>query len=362
MVQKSKIKRLDHLGVIMGVIKERGLKELLEEKLGKQRDEKISAGEAIIGMILNGLGFTSSVLSLSPHFFQNRPLELLFREGVKAEDFNHYKLGRALEKCYEYGAEILFSEVALEICNKEGVDRRFNSLDTTSFSVYGEYKNQNEGDEVQINLGYSKAHRPDLKQVILEMMVTQDGGIPILGQCLSGNSSDNKVFENRSKALIEQFKAGDTTKYLVADCKLYSKQNAENLKQLQFITRIPDSIGLAGEMIDKAIEQDKWEQLEEGRMMQVIEVEHYNMKQRWHVLSSETSNNRAHKQVEKQINKESEKIKQQLYHLQAQRFNCEQDAQLATQTLAKKWKFHQLETTEIKQHKKFEGRGRPKYY
>jgi len=129
---------------------------------------------------------------------------------------------------------------------------------------------------------------------------------------------------------------------------------------LEFITRIPDNIGLVRKTIDKAIEQDNWEQLEEDRMMQVIEVENYNMKQRWHILSSETSNNQAHKQVEKPVNKEGEKIKQQLYHLQALRFNCEQDAQLAAQTLAKKWKFHQLKATEVAQHFKFEGKGRPK--
>jgi len=28
--------------------------------------------------------------------------------------------------------------------------------------------------------GYSKNHRPDLKQMVLEMMVSQDGGIPLL--------------------------------------------------------------------------------------------------------------------------------------------------------------------------------------
>jgi len=45
MIHKSEIKRLDHLGVIAGVIKELGLKELLEAKLGKQPDEKISTFE-----------------------------------------------------------------------------------------------------------------------------------------------------------------------------------------------------------------------------------------------------------------------------------------------------------------------------
>ena len=75
---------------------------------------------------------------------------------------------------------------------------------------------------MEIKLGYSKDHRPDLKQVMLEMMVCHDGGIPLLGKALNGNASDNKVFEERSKALIEQFKAAETPRYLIADSKLYS--------------------------------------------------------------------------------------------------------------------------------------------
>jgi hypothetical protein len=35
--------------------------------------------------------------------------------------------------------------------------------------------------------------------------------------------------------------------------------------------------------------------------MQSFDIEHYNIKQRWHVLSSKTSQQRAVKQVEKQL-------------------------------------------------------------
>lgn len=168
------------------------------------------------------MDFSGKPLYLTP--FENCPLEL-FSEEVKASDFNRFKLGRVLDRCYNYGTE--FSEIALNVCRQENVDTCFNSEDTTSFVVYGDYATQEvtSTGEVTVKHGYSKAHRPDLKQVMLEMMVSQDGGIPLLGRCLSGNASDNTVFKERSEKLIEQFKKSETPRYLIADSKLYTEKH-----------------------------------------------------------------------------------------------------------------------------------------
>ena len=64
---------------------------------------------------------------------------MLFGEGVEAKDFNRFKLGRVLDRCYNYGTELLFSEIALNVCRQENVDTCFNSEDTTSFVVYGDF-------------------------------------------------------------------------------------------------------------------------------------------------------------------------------------------------------------------------------
>src|SRR5881409_892734 len=133
------VERLDHLGLIAEVIKDIGLIDMIDTRLVPDNQEEITPGEAIAGMILNGLGFTQRPLSLTPQFFANKPLDLLFREGVHAEMFNRFKLGRTLDEAYDYGCELLFSELALGVCDQEGIDRRFNHLDTTSFSLSGEY-------------------------------------------------------------------------------------------------------------------------------------------------------------------------------------------------------------------------------
>ena len=53
--------------------------------------------------------------------------------------FNRFKLGRTLDAASAYGCDLLFEALALAICAHEGIDRRFNHLDTTSFSLTGAY-------------------------------------------------------------------------------------------------------------------------------------------------------------------------------------------------------------------------------
>lgn len=62
----------------------------------------------------------------------------MFREEVIADHFNRHKLGRSLDACYRYGCDTLFAEISFEVCQAEKVDCRFNSEDTTTFSVTGE--------------------------------------------------------------------------------------------------------------------------------------------------------------------------------------------------------------------------------
>lgn len=78
------------------------------------------------------------------------------------------------------------------------------------------------------------------------------------------------------------------------------------------------------------------------------------------MLSSETSKQRAIKQVDKKVTKEASAIEKQLFHLQAKRFNCAEDAIAAAETLARKWTLHHLKGTQMIEHLSYEGKGRSK--
>jgi transposase len=82
---------------------------------------------------------------------------------VRAEMFNRFKLGRTHDEAQGYGCDLLLSELALSVCGQEGIDERFNHLDTTSFSLTGDSVPDSDAHAIAITHGYSKDHRPDLK-------------------------------------------------------------------------------------------------------------------------------------------------------------------------------------------------------
>jgi transposase len=98
------------------VIKDLELIEMINARLIPDPQATITPGEAVAGMILHSLGVAHRPLSLTPRFFARRPLDLLFREGVDAEMFNRFKLGRTLDATYAYGCDLLFQELALAVC------------------------------------------------------------------------------------------------------------------------------------------------------------------------------------------------------------------------------------------------------
>jgi Transposase len=60
----------------------------------------------------------------------------------------------------------LLSELALVVCAQERIEHRFSPLDTTSFSLTGDYVPESDEQAIRITHGYAKDHRPDLKQAV----------------------------------------------------------------------------------------------------------------------------------------------------------------------------------------------------
>jgi transposase len=239
-------------------MKDLGLVDMINARLVPDAQEALTPGEAMAGMILNGLGFANRPLSLTAQFFANKPLDLLFREGIRAERLNRFKLGRTRDEAYTYGCDLWFHGLAVAVCAQEGIDLRFNHLDTTSFSLSGEYVPDSDEQAITITYGYSKDHRPDLKQAVLERMVSQDGGVPFGSKSWDGHTSDIKVFQERAQALVAALQNAPSPRYLIADSKLYHGDNASNLQTLGFITRIPHTLNSVSQVIAPALAWDTW--------------------------------------------------------------------------------------------------------
>lgn len=353
-------KRLDNLGIVMGTLREFGIIDLIDQKIGEDAQHNISTGEAIAAMVMNGLGFVSRPLSLTPHFFQTKALDILFSRELDPDELNRHRLGRALDDIHTYGCELLYSEIASHVCKQISINEKFTSLDTTSFSVSGEYDVEMDENEITITHGYSKDHRPDLKQAVLELVTSQDGGIPLMMKCFDGNASDNKIFKARCKELMKLFKNSESPRYLVGDSKLYHEDNACNLSEIKFITRIPRTYKEENKAITAAIASNQWALFDKENKYYVHAITHFDIPQRWIVVHSESAKSRSEKTLNKQIEKEYRCVESALLHLRNKEFGCEHDAKKELKRVSSKFKYHQIILNEIISRDCYDQAGRPK--
>ncbi len=87
------MQKLDHLGIVAGLVDELEIVEQVNQHLGEDCRERISPGVVVKAMILNGLGLSSAPLYLFEQFFVGKATEHLLGEGVLAEYLNDDRLG-----------------------------------------------------------------------------------------------------------------------------------------------------------------------------------------------------------------------------------------------------------------------------
>jgi transposase len=315
------------------MFEELGITEVIDRATKQDPEMRIvTAGHAVKAMVLNGLGFVNQQLYLVPHFFQHKPISRLIAPGIQASHLNDDTLGRALDTLYDFGVTALYSLIAATAAARLGLTPTFSHLDTTSFHVDGRYNSDQAPDEqvVHITHGYSRDHRPDLNQVMLELVVEHQAGIPVLMQPLSGNSHDGKAFGQVVSDHIAQLHTICPSAYLVADSALYSADNLHKLAEtsLKWITRVPATLTAAQEVLAQA-QPETMPSLAEGYRYAVVASSYGGVAQRWVLIYSEQRQPQAQRTVDTQWRRQSDHEVQAFKRLCRTAFACEADAQQA---------------------------------
>jgi transposase len=354
---------LDHLGLVAGMYDELGIGEALDRALQQTPEARlVTVGSAVKAMVLNGLGFVHQQLYLVPLFFQNKPTQRLIAPGIEAQHLHDDTLGRALDTLYAAGVTELYRLIATVAAQRLGLTPTFAHLDSTSFHVDGCYNSNEEPDEhvIHITRGYSRDHRPDLNQVMLELIVEHQAGIPLRMKPLSGNTSDAHDFGQVVTEHIRQLQTTYGTTYLVADSALYSVENLQQLADTgtTWITRVPATLTEAQTALRQAVPEAMLP-LRDGYRYQAHTVTHGSVPQRWVLIYSEHRRPQAQGTVDKCWSKQSEAEGKSFQKLCHTAFACEADAQHALATFT-----HGLSTTTLHQYHirptpRYRRRGRP---
>ena len=352
---------LDHLGIIAGVCQDLDLASIANSYLEKRNvHPKVTVGDAIVALILNGLGFVTRSLYMTSTFFQGKPVEKLLGKGISASDLNDDTLGRALDAIADFGAEKLFSNIAFEIAKKRGLIGKSVHLDTTSLSVEGEFQLPPEDGVIDINYGYSKDHRSDLKQFILSLTVTGKASVPLWVESLSGNTSDKTSFHNTIEK-VRKFQEGlaQGQSFLwVADSALYHKEKLLGAQNLRWLTRVPETVKDCKVLVEQDEESLNWTNLENGYKISRHFSDFGGVRQRWVLVFSQKAYEREKSTAEKNLDKTEEQLALDLWHLENQVFKNIEAAQAKFDIIIEKYPLHRIEVN-LNEVDKYLGKGRP---
>ena len=352
---------LDHLGLVAAICQDLKIAQRIDSRLPCDSQRKVSPGRAVIAMILNGLGFTNRRMYLTNQFFESKAIERLLGPDLNAKDITDYTLGHALDDIAEYGSSKLFAEVAFGIAIDNNLLEDKNHLDTTSVLVHGAYEVDDDPKTIEVVRGFSKDHRPDLKQIVLSLVVNGASSIPLWMDPLDGNSSDKVSFHETIKK-VEDFRAQIDIKgkfKWIADAALYTKERLLKSNDYVWVTRVPENITEAKHLIEKLDKEIAWVQAEAGYKTAEYKSFYGGIEQRWLLVFSEQAYEREKKTLEKKLEREEEKLQQVLWHFGNQEFHCERDACKAFEELKQKSTLHTL-TGQLVVVDKHTGRGRPK--
>ena len=366
MNNEIEIQNIDHLGIVAGIIDAIGLVEIINGLVGEEKGEKVSPGHVVKAMILNGLGFVSRPLYMFPKFCETIACEHLIGAGVKPEYLNDDKLGRVMDKLFIKGLDTTFLTITLKAAKEFNVSLSKSHLDSSSMHVHGEYNsslpsvifenqqvvNNQESEElavkspkeITITYGYSRDHRPDLKQFIIELICTGDGDIPIFLKLASGNQADSSCF---GQIAVDYQKQLEVDSLIVADCAIYSESNLKLMSNLRWLCRVPLSIKLAQKLISTLPESDFIASELAGYKFREATITYAGIEQRWLVVESAARKESDLRKLSHKIGKDSEKVVKEMNKLSKEKFACEADAIKALSKLAKSFKYHQIEQYQV---------------
>lgn len=361
---------LGHLGLVADKIESLKIIDLIDSRLpiSEAHGSKVSHGERVAAMIMNGLGFIDSRLYLFPEFLSDKPLDRLFNRHVQAEWFNDDASGRCLDEISAYGTTKLFTELSLSIGQARGLLGKSTHIDTTTLSLFGDFEQPILSEAIESNAdntpwpkqGYAKSGRHDLKQMVLLLATTGAANFPLWMESHSGNASDQTTMPAAAvkiKQLCRELSNAPDFIY-VGDSAIYANI-LQHSADMFWITRAPEKIKEVRTLVSMPENALTWVKLNNGYSYYAATSNYKDIKQRWVMFFSEAAYRRENNTLDKKIKTEDETQNKAWWHLSNQVFTCQDDARAQAEKQKKLLKFHEV-TFSISEVKKYASKGRPK--
>lgn len=155
--------------------------------------------------------------------------------GLQAEQvrlLNDDRVGRALDQLFDADRSSLLTDLVVHMVREFDVALEQFHNDSTTLSLHGEYRGANGKlvrgkPTVVVTYGVSKDLRPDLKQLLWILTVSEDGAIPVHFKVADGNTEDSTTHLETWEVLRRL--VGSAEFIYIADSKLCTRPNLKHI-------------------------------------------------------------------------------------------------------------------------------------
>jgi len=228
------------LAAVWGVLERLGVAGIVDDVVGSRRADAASVGTYIALAIANRVVAPCSKLAFSDWWAKTAGDRLVH---LSASALDHRHFWDAMDTLSEAQLAEIESRVVAKMVEVFSIDCSGLVLDMTNFATYIDSGN----DRAPIaQRGHAKQKRTDLRLVGLGLVVSIDGGVPLVSHAYAGNHPDVTQFPDVLDKLVERFgelalKDGELT--LVYDAGQDSGPNQELMTEspLHFVGSLPPS-------------------------------------------------------------------------------------------------------------------------
>jgi len=218
----QQIQPVAHLPLVLGVLRRLEVATVIDRLIPPHPAHKLSCGRGVEALVLAILDGHHALYKVGQRL-EERGMLALLQPGLTRAALHDYRLGHILEALFAAHLNTVYSAVALTALEVYAIATPWLHQDTTTIALYGAYADEPKTPGApRPAYGHSKDGRDDLKQVLLSLGVSGDGGLPLRVGLRDGNRSDSV---ETPLAIEECLALGlDGVRGLVADSKAYSRR------------------------------------------------------------------------------------------------------------------------------------------
>jgi transposase len=258
------------LPIINRLLKRMRLEEFLQRHLPPEDNRTKVDTPRVVLLLLRNLLVSREPMYGVAEWACNFGPELFDLWSDDLEFLNDDRVGRCTERVFTALETNLIMDIVTHVVQEFDVGLQELHNDSTTVSFFGNYPGAESeqrfaGQSVPaITWGHSKARRPDLKQLLYILTVSDDGGVPVYFQAASGNVVDDQTHQATWRVLAELVQRPDFV--YVADCKLATTENMNAIAAQggRFITVLPATRKEDAQFRERLIKQPKtirWEEV-----------------------------------------------------------------------------------------------------